>query len=72
MLCSWLRRLYWHQDAFQSTTDFQHIKSGYYWSESIARLVPVYGPEPGQTDSYAAQNPTRIVPIGPVPHIEPL
>ncbi|KAN0127363.1 glutathione S-transferase [Lactarius tabidus] len=49
----WLRRLYWQNDAFQSTTDFEHIKTHYYWSHPHV-------------------NPTRIVPIGPVPHIVPL
>lgn len=49
----WLRRLYWRNDAFQSTTDFDHIKTFYFWGQP-------------------AINPTRIVPIGPVPHIEAL
>ncbi|ETW77983.1 glutathione S-transferase [Heterobasidion irregulare TC 32-1] len=49
----WLRRLYWCNDAFQSTTDFNHIKIGYY-------------------SSWMEINPHCIVPIGPVPHIEPL
>ncbi|KAI0261242.1 glutathione S-transferase [Gloeopeniophorella convolvens] len=49
----WLRRLYWQNDAFQSTTDFEHIKTHYFWS-------------------HTSINPHRIVPIGPVPHIEPL
>ncbi|KAI0316226.1 glutathione S-transferase [Amylostereum chailletii] len=50
---TWLRRLYWQNDAFQSTTDFEHIKTHYFWSHPTI-------------------NPHRIVPIGPVPHIEPL
>jgi len=49
----WLRRLYWQNDAFQSTTNFDHIKTHYYWSHPHI-------------------NPSRIVPFGPVPHIEPL
>ncbi|KAI0034667.1 glutathione S-transferase [Vararia minispora EC-137] len=49
----WLRKLYWGNDAFQSSTDFDHIKTHYYWS-------------------HPSINPTRIVPLGPVPHIEPL
>jgi len=49
----WLRRLYWKNDAFQSTTDFEHIKTHYFWSHPNI-------------------NPSRIVPIGPVPHIAPL
>ncbi|KAH9050926.1 glutathione S-transferase [Lactarius deliciosus] len=49
----WLRRLYWQNDAFQSTADFEHIKTHYFWSHPHI-------------------NPTRVVPIGPVPHILPL
>jgi len=49
----WLRRLYWQNDAFKSTTNFDHIKTHYYWS-------------------HPQVNPTRVVPIGPVPHILPL
>jgi len=49
----WLRRLYWQNDAFQSTTNFDHIKTHYYWSHPHI-------------------NPTRIVPVGPIPDIEPL
>ncbi|KAI0000875.1 hypothetical protein BJV77DRAFT_1057809 [Russula vinacea] len=40
-------------DAFQSSTNFEHIKTHYYWSHPHV-------------------NPTRIVPIGPDPPIEPL
>jgi putative glutathione S-transferase len=49
----WLRRLYWQNDAFKSTTNFEHIKTHYYWSHPHV-------------------NPTRIVPVGPLPPIEPL
>ncbi|EJD51468.1 glutathione S-transferase [Auricularia subglabra TFB-10046 SS5] len=49
----YMKNLYWNYDAFKSSTNFDHIKSGYYYSQ-----VNV--------------NPTRIVPVGPVPHIEPL
>jgi len=49
----WLRKLYWNNSAFKDTTDFEHIKIGYYWSQ-------------------AHINPTRVVPVGPLPHILPL
>ncbi|CED82196.1 Predicted glutathione S-transferase [Phaffia rhodozyma] len=52
-LNNWLKNLYWKNDAFKSTTDFDHIKEHYYYS-------------------HVQINPTRIVPVGPVPHIEPL
>ncbi|KAI5123234.1 hypothetical protein M0805_001323 [Coniferiporia weirii] len=49
----WLRKLYWNNPAFSSTTNFDHIKTHYYWS-------------------HPQINPHRIVPLGPVPNIEPL
>ncbi|WFD32087.1 glutathionyl-hydroquinone reductase [Malassezia sp. CBS 17886] len=49
----WLRRLYWTNPAFKSTTDFDSIKAHYY-------------------ASHVSINPTRIVPVGPDPAIEPL
>jgi len=50
---SWLRKLYWGNPAFSGTTNFEHIKTHYYWS-------------------HTSINPHRIVPLGPVPNIEPL
>jgi len=49
----WMRRLYWQNDAFRSTTNFDHIKTQYFWSHPHV-------------------NPSRVVPLGPVPNIEPL
>lgn len=49
----WLQNLYWNNPAFCSTTNFDHIKTHYYWSQTLV-------------------NPTRVVPIGPIPNIEPL
>jgi len=49
----WLKNLYWNNDAFKSTTDFDHIKTHYYWS-------------------HPSINPTRVVPVGPIPNIESL
>ncbi|KAL5522578.1 hypothetical protein ACEPAG_8595 [Sanghuangporus baumii] len=48
----WLRQLYWNNPAFNSTTNFVHIKTGYYSMKTL--------------------NPNRIIPLGPVPPIEPL
>jgi len=50
---AWLRKLYWNFPAFKETTNFDHIKTHYYWSHKFI-------------------NPTRNVPIGPIPPIEPL
>jgi putative glutathione S-transferase len=39
----WLRQLYWKNPAFSSTTNFQHIKTHYYWSHTQInphRIVP--------------------------------
>jgi len=50
---SWMRNLYWKNEAFKNTTNFDHIKTHYYWA------LPFL-------------NPTRVVPVGPVPSIAPL
>ncbi|KAJ8693695.1 S-glutathionyl-(chloro)hydroquinone reductase [Pleurotus ostreatus] len=50
---SWLKKLYWNNEAFKVSTNFNHIKTHYYWSHTTI-------------------NPTRIVPVGPFPDIEPL
>ncbi|KAG6825991.1 hypothetical protein H0H92_001572 [Tricholoma furcatifolium] len=31
----WMQNLYWKNNAFKSTTDFDHIKVHYYWSHSF-------------------------------------
>jgi len=49
----WAKNLYWNVDAFKSTTNFEHIKTHYYWS-------------------HLSINPTRVVPKGPNPPVEPL
>ncbi|EMD35648.1 hypothetical protein CERSUDRAFT_85607 [Gelatoporia subvermispora B] len=49
----WMRKLYWNNDAFSSTCNFDHIKTHYYWSHPMI-------------------NPTRVVPVGPIPNILPL
>ena len=70
-MSSWLRKLYWRNDAFTSTTDFNHIKTHYYWSHPFVRhyhrVTYCY------TLMTSSQiNPTRVVPAGPIPYIEPL
>ncbi|KAG7095434.1 hypothetical protein E1B28_006183 [Marasmius oreades] len=49
----WMKRLYWNNPAFKESTNFDHIKTHYYWSHPNI-------------------NPTRIVPVGPEPEVEPL
>ncbi|KAF9446481.1 glutathione S-transferase [Macrolepiota fuliginosa MF-IS2] len=44
----WLRKLYWNNDAFKSSTNFDHIKTHYYWSHGSinpTKVVPA-GPLP--------------------------
>lgn len=49
----WMKGLYWKNPAFKDSTNFDHIKTHYFWSHTFI-------------------NPQRIVPVGPIPHIEPL
>jgi putative glutathione S-transferase len=49
----WMKNLYWNVPAFKESTNFEHIKTHYYWSHNMI-------------------NPTRIVPEGPIPNVEPL
>ena len=39
IIFSWLRRLYWQNDVFKSTTNFDHIKTHYYWSHTHVCFV---------------------------------
>jgi len=50
---SWMRKLYWSNSAFKDSTNFEHIKTHYYWS-------------------HPSVNPTRVVPVGPIPNVEDL
>jgi len=49
----WMQKLYWNNDAFKDSTNFEHIKTHYYWSQ-------------------ISVNPTKVVPLGPVPNVKPL
>ncbi|KZT62595.1 glutathione S-transferase [Calocera cornea HHB12733] len=47
-LNKWVRNLYWKNEAFKGTTDFEHIKVHYFWSHAMInpkRIVPK-GPIP--------------------------
>ncbi|KAJ8082941.1 S-glutathionyl-(chloro)hydroquinone reductase [Marasmius tenuissimus] len=50
---AWMKNLYWTNSAFKDSTNFDHIKTHYYWSHPHI-------------------NPTRIIPLGPEPNIQPL
>jgi glutathionyl-hydroquinone reductase len=39
---SWMRKLYWKNDAFKSSTKFDHIKEAYYWSLTTVRYALRY------------------------------
>lgn len=62
----WLRRLYHRVPAFQRTTEFTHIKTNYF-ARCVGRRDPA-----ADSSSHPAVNPSRIVPLGPLPHIEDL
>ncbi|KAF9779642.1 glutathione S-transferase [Thelephora terrestris] len=49
----WMKDLYWKNPAFKDSTNFDHIKTHYFWSHPFI-------------------NPQKIVPVGPLPHIQPL
>lgn len=44
----WMRKLYWNNDAFKSSTKFDHIKEHYYWSQTLVNpsRVVAAGPVP--------------------------
>jgi len=47
-LNQWVKNLYWRNEAFKGTTDFEHIKVHYFWSHVMLnpkRIVPK-GPKP--------------------------
>ena len=31
----WMQKLYWNNDAFKDSTNFEHIKTHYFWSHII-------------------------------------
>ncbi|KAL0952076.1 hypothetical protein HGRIS_008712 [Hohenbuehelia grisea] len=44
----WMKQLYWHNEAFKASTNFAHIKTGYYWTRTSPdqpRIIPL-GPKP--------------------------
>jgi len=45
---TWMQKLYWNNEAFRSSTNFDHIKTHYYWSHPFinpTRIIPE-GPIP--------------------------
>lgn len=70
----WMQNLYWNHPAFKNTTNFDHMKMGckfrvsYFISSGDLMLIT-------RALDYWSQphmNPTRVVPLGPVPNIRPL
>ena len=65
----WMQKLYWNNDAFKDSTNFEHIKTHYYWSHTSVSSIFL------TLDDFIhcpQINPTRVVPLGPVPEIRPL
>ena len=47
-LDSWMKKLYYNNEAFKQSTNFEHIKTHYYWSHphlNPLRIIP-HGPIP--------------------------
>ena len=65
----WLQNLYWNYPEFKDTTDFNHIKTH---CECLGE--PSQDLTNGSSDywSHSHINPTRVIPLGPVPNIRPL
>jgi glutathionyl-hydroquinone reductase len=36
----WMQKLYWNSDAFKDSTNFEHIKTHYYWSHTSVSSNP--------------------------------
>ena len=67
-----MQKLYWNSAAFKDSTNFEHIKTHYYWSHiAVSRLLHVHLLV-DYWRNVSQVNPTRIVPVGPIPHILPL
>lgn len=41
-IISWMQKLYWKNDAFKSSTHFDHIKTHYYWSHASVRNCVIH------------------------------
>jgi putative glutathione S-transferase len=67
----WMQKLYWNNDAFKDSTNFEHIKTHYYWSQISVSSILFFWPSMA-CSSVAQINPTKVVPLGPVPNIRPL
>ena len=72
LLERWMQKLYWNNNAFKDSTNFEHIKTHYYWSHTIVGSI-LHFRWPSMAYSCVTQiNPTKVIPLGPVPDIRPL
>ncbi|KAL0563925.1 S-glutathionyl-(chloro)hydroquinone reductase [Marasmius crinis-equi] len=69
---AWMKNLYWTNTAFKESTNFEHIKTHYYWSHTPVGRDGIHNPFKRWLTYSRKINPNRIVPVGPQPHIEPL
>lgn len=69
----WMKKLYWNNEAFKSSTFFDHIKTHYYWSHVTVCVSLLHSTYYLMAEHrYVQINPTRVVPVGPIPDVEPL
>ena len=41
----WMQKLYWNNDAFKDSTNFEHIKTHYYWSHvAVSSILHFHWP----------------------------
>ena len=41
----WMQKLYWNNNAFKDSTNFEHIKTHYYWSHiSVSTILHFCSP----------------------------
>jgi putative glutathione S-transferase len=67
----WMRNLYWNEPAFKETTNFEHIKVHYYWSQTNVRRLARGVAQAGYS-LLPQVNPSRVVAVGPKLDILPL
>jgi len=66
-----MQKLYWNNASFKDSTNFEHIKTHYYWSQTVVSIL-TFSLHLSIKYSPTQVNPTRVVAAGPKPNILPL